>query len=115
MSEESHNGGLPGSFASALSGMLPGREALFLSILSHNVTVSVRGVYADKLGADESLRRLYGLNEIQHQISGRLMHLAAVDDLRPADLFVGILLEDARNYGCEGELLVAFKFTLPFA
>ena len=41
MSDESYNDGLPRSFASALSDMPPEREAFFLSVLSHNVTVAV--------------------------------------------------------------------------
>jgi hypothetical protein len=115
MSDESQKNGLPDSFAVALSGLRPEREVYFLSVLSHNVTVAVRGVYADKLDAEQSLRKLYGLNEIQHQISSRLIHLSAGDEMWAADSFVKALMSRASTYDCEDEILVAFKFTLPFA
>ena len=115
MSDESYRDSLPASFASTLSGLPPAREARLLSILSHNLTVGVRSVYADRLGAEESLRKVYGLNEIQHSVSGRLMRLSGDEEVWAADSFVKILLEAAGMYGCEDELLIAFKFTLPFA
>ena len=115
MSDASHRDGLPASFAATLSGLSAEREARLLSILSHNLTVSVRGVYADKLDAELSLRKLYGLNEIQHRVSGRLMYLSGGDELWEADSFVKLLVEHAEAYDCVGELLVALKYTLPHA
>ncbi len=113
--DERYRDRLTTSFASALSGLQPEREVFFLSVLSHNLTVGVRSVYADKLDAEVSLRKLYGLNEIQHRVSGRLRHLSAGDELWAVSLFVRTLMETAGTYGCEDELLTAFKFTLPFA
>lgn len=89
-------------------------RAYFLSLLSHNLTISIRLVYSESVSVDETLKKVYSLNELQHKISSTLMHLTQEGKLsQPDEHFLDTLYDVAQQGGCEWELALAFNYTLP--
>jgi hypothetical protein len=89
----------------------------FLSQLSHNLTISVRSVYADHVNdhvdVDKTLKKMYCLNEMQHTISSTLMRLTGEAKLiEPDEHLVERLYGIAQEGSSTWELTAAFDFTL---
>jgi hypothetical protein len=99
--------------SSLLSRLSPDRKLYALSLLAHNITVGARAVYSERRGDDETIDKLYTLNEVQHRLSSQLMHIAARDGhVQPDDALIDYLYDFARRSGCEGELAFAIENTL---
>lgn len=98
---------------SALSGFSEERKIYVLLLLSHNLTVSGRGVYSDRSGDPKTIQKFYTLNELQHRLSSQLMHLASKDGAaEPEDSFIESLYALACDGNCEAELSSALKYSL---
>ena len=98
---------------SLLSGLSLDRKLYVLSLLAHNLTISGRSVYAERSADNETIEKLYTLNEVQHRLSSQLMHIISNDDnAQLDDAFIDSLYSFARQGSCEGELNTALKFTL---
>ena len=82
-----------------------------LAGLAHNLTVVARSFYSDSpQGQVVPSDVMIALNELQHQISGQLRHLADEDEKRyPDDVFVNILFERAANPKLEKDFLRYFE------
>jgi hypothetical protein len=73
------------------------QKIVFLACISHDLTIHGRGFAVDLTGeAQVSLFR--GLNELQHQISQHIAHLAEASDRYPDDVLWEILQEEAARY-----------------
>lgn len=84
-----------------------------LALLAHNITISIRGVSADQVSEKQTISKLNGLNEVQHRVTSRLMNLALNKDEWSEEVFVDFLFESSQHKGCEEELLLALRYTLP--
>ena len=96
-----------------ISGLSPDRKLYVLSLLAHNLTISGRSVYSERSADNETIEKLYTLNEVQHRLSSQLMHIISNDGhAQLDDAFIESLYSFARQGGCEGELSTALTFTL---
>lgn len=93
----------------ALRASDPQRKLYLLSVLGHNVTVGVRMVLTD---AQPHKDKLYALNQIQHQITARLMNLLDGEDEWDESAFAENLFDYAVEGDCAGELVFAIQQTL---
>src|SRR5215210_1808942 len=101
------------SAAFTLSQLSLDRKLYVLSLLAHNLTISGRGVYSERNNEDETIDKLYTLNEVQHRLSSQVMHLASKDgDAQQDDPFIDSLYDFAKRNGCEREFTSALKHTL---
>ena len=101
------------AFVSALSTISSARKLAALSLLAHNLTVSARAVYAERDDRDDTVERLYTLNEVQHRLSNQMLHIANDNNDYTDEYLVDMLYSFARSGNCEEELTWALKFTLP--
>ena len=85
------------------------RKLYLLSVLSHNVTVGVRVMLTDTLPHKD---KLYALNQIQHQITARLMNLLDGEDEWDESAFAEDMFDYAIEGNCTGELVFAIQQTL---
>lgn len=98
---------------SVLSGLSLDRKLYVLALLAHNLTISGRSVYSERSADNETIEKLYTLNEVQHRLSSQLMHMISNDgQAQLDDALIDSLYSFARQGGCEGELSAALKFTL---
>lgn len=81
-----------------------------LSILAHSITVEIRGVFITKTASDKTT--LYSLNEIQHQITARIMNLLCNADEWDEGEFVSVIYDHANEGNCTGGLDFAIRQTL---
>jgi len=88
-------------------------KVVFLAILSHALTISMRGLYDKAEDPKLLIEQLKGANEIQHQLSSQLRHHHLKDPkLFPDDIFMKTLVEKSTHYRINGELGWAFKFAI---
>jgi hypothetical protein len=87
------------------------QKLLMISILAHNITVGVRVILQEFTTARESL---YNLNEIQHQITNRLMNLLSKEDEWEEKEFVENIYSYAKDGNCLGELNYAIKIVCKY-
>jgi hypothetical protein len=84
----------------------------FLAILSHELTIFVRGEYDESIDCDIRIKRLMGSNELQHHISSELRHhLEGNANRYPDEVLMNILLEKAHYYEISSELQQALVAT----
>jgi hypothetical protein len=77
----------------------------FLTYLSYEITVLLRGTYSNDHDVNSRISKLMGANELQHHISSELGHHIDDDLSRyPDDVFLRILTEKALHYGFSFEL-----------
>ncbi len=94
--------------ASTLRAMPADQKLRVLALLAHNLTVAARAAYPGQVEPHLVTTKLPALNELQHTVTGRLMHLAAGDENGfPDDAFLEVLFEKAKRGDCEPELLHA--------
>jgi hypothetical protein len=87
------------------TGMNKDRKIRFLTYLSYEITVWLRGTYSNGSDVNSEDSKLMGANELQHHISSQLGHHLDDDVKRyPDDVFLGILSEKAAHYGISSEL-----------
>jgi hypothetical protein len=87
----------------AFLSMSPKRKMRVLSLLAHNLTIRARSAYLPEVNDEMARRKLHGLNELLHVVTGQLMHLVSEDAMRyPDDVFLDILVEKAQIGQCEG-------------
>ena len=109
--------GPEGKFAHTYIRLEPERQALLLGKVAHDLTVAARVARVAPHGSDVTLAQLIAINELQHLLSGQLVHLSAGDEQRyPDDVFLAILQETAKKGGVAPQLgdaleraLVAFR------
>jgi FPC/CPF motif-containing protein YcgG len=88
-------------------------KVVFLTRVSHALTISMRGVYDSTEDPHQLIERFKGSNELQHQLSSQLRHLHQEDPRRyPDDVFINILVEKSTYYHIGGELAWALKFAM---
>ena len=73
-------------------------QVAFLASLSHEITICGREFGLDLVG-DNTIAAFKGLNELQHQISQHIGHLADGSQRYPDEVFLNILREKAKTYG----------------
>lgn len=96
----------------ALLSMSPNRKLRVLSLLAHNLTICARSAYLPEVNDDLARKKLRGLNELLHVVTGQLMHMVSEDAERyPDDVFMDILVEKAQVGQCEGDLVQAFEWS----
>jgi len=96
----------------AFLSMSPNRKARVLSLLAHNLTIRARSAYLPELNDDSARKKLCGLNELLHVVTGQLMHMVSEDAKRyPDDVFMDILIEKAQMGQCEVDLGQAFEWS----
>jgi hypothetical protein len=78
----------------ALSGQ---QKIVFLACLSHDLTIHGRAFALDLTG-ETQVSAFKGLNELQHQISQQIAHLADASDRYPDEVLWEILQEKAARY-----------------
>ena len=84
-------------------------KARFLAILSHYLTIYMRGDYDESVDCTRRVKRPMGANELQHHISSELGHHLDEDaDRYPDEVLLNILLEKAHYYEISSELQQAF-------
>lgn len=90
------------------------QKILVLSCLSHELTVNARGIYPGQVEDHEAAEKLCTYNEVQHNVTSQLRHMLSNNEKRyPDNVFIDIIFEKARNGGCEGDLIAAFRRSLP--
>jgi len=91
---------------------IPAKQKMyFLALLAHDITVCARGSYPGEVQEEEVIKKLCALNEIQHNVTGQLVHMLANDNRSyPDETFIDIIFEKARDGDCEEDLIAAFKF-----
>lgn len=88
-------------------------KVYFLSLLSHNLTVSIRLIHSEQMSADETVKKMYGLNEVQHRLSSALMNLTQKSGVvHPNEQLINLLYSFAQEYNCEWELTLALGYPL---
>jgi hypothetical protein len=88
------------------------RKCRLLSLVAHNLTVCARAAALPEVQDGPARRKLLGLNELLHLVTGQVMHLVRGDQKRyPDDVFMDVLLETAELKRCEGELAQAFEWS----
>jgi hypothetical protein len=92
----------------------PNEQLVILAGLAHEVTIIGRAYYTNGPdGQDAPGPTMIALNELQHQISGQMSHLARNNALRyPDDVFVNILFERAQYGHLEEEFLRGFALVI---
>src|SRR5688572_21207017 len=99
------------AFVSALSKLPSERKLYALAVLVHNLTVSARAVYAERDEREDTVERLYTLNEMQQTLSNQMIHMANdINDYTDV-FFIDQLYSYASSGHCEHELTWALKFT----
>lgn len=94
----------------AFLAMSDARKTHMLALLAFNLTICARGVELDRRTDQTMVKKLLALNELQHTVTGQLLHRAAGDPLRyPDDVFMDILLETAQRDYTEKDLLNSFE------
>src|SRR5437868_2340044 len=84
----------------ALAEMSSQRRQFVLTLWAHNLTTFARAAYPDLLPEARSAAKLRAFNELQHTLTGQLMHLATDNRDRPAeDALLEVLLEKAQLGG----------------
>jgi hypothetical protein len=58
----------------------PVQRAQLLSLVSHQLTVSIRALCYDCKLTSEALERIRVLNEVRHRVAGYLIHLLSNDE-----------------------------------
>lgn len=87
-------------------------KARLLSLVAHNLTVCARTASLPEVQDAPARRKLLGLNELLHTVTGQVMHMVRGDQNRyPDDVFMDILLETAEMKRCEGDLVQAFEWS----
>jgi hypothetical protein len=81
-----------------------------LSILAHSITVEIRGLFITRNSLEKTA--LYSLNEIQHQITARIMNLLHNEDEWNEEEFVSTLYDYANEGDCKDGLDFAIRQTL---
>jgi hypothetical protein len=79
------------------------QKIVFLANLSHDLTIHGRCVWLDLTG-DDQISALKGLNELQHQISQNISHLANGTNTYSGELVWRILHGTAAQYGLSAHL-----------
>jgi hypothetical protein len=79
------------------------QKIVFLADLSHDLTIHGRVVWLDLEGDDQTCA-LKGLNELQHQISQNISHLANGTNTYSGELVWRILHGTAAQYGLSAHL-----------
>ena len=75
-------------------------KLVFLARLAHDITVAVRG----EIHFSNRTESVRALNEIQHQITGRIMHQLDGDDYWTEEEFLKMLHEWAETGDCLSEV-----------
>src|SRR5438046_205759 len=89
----------------ALADMSSQRRQFVLALWAHNLTTLARAAYPGLLPEARSAAELRAFNELQHTLTGQLMHLAAGNRDRPAEeALLEVLLEKAQQGGCQTRL-----------
>ena len=106
------NNKVKSAFTSALSEAVSDRKVFVLALLAHNITISVRGLFMKQFDWQGTSSKLYALNEIQHRIASRLMHIALKDDDWSEESFADFIFRSAKDNNCEREIILAVSDTL---
>lgn len=86
------------------------KKLRILSILAHAITVEVRGGFITNTSLEKTT--LYSLNEIQHQITARIMNLLSNEDEWNEEEFVLTIYDYANEGSCKDGLDFAIRQTL---
>ena len=62
-----------------MQALKPSQRAQLLSLLSHQLTVSVRALCHEGKSSSEAVERIRLLNEVHHRVAGYLIHLLLND------------------------------------
>jgi hypothetical protein len=73
------------------------QKIILLARLSHDLTIHGRAFALDLTGETQTAA-FKGFNELQHQISRHMAHLAEASDRYPDDVLLEILQEKAAHY-----------------
>ena len=72
------------------------RQQFVLALWAHNLTTFARAAYPGLLSESRSAAKLRAFNELQHTLTGQLIHLAAGNRDRPTEeALLEVLLEKA--------------------
>jgi hypothetical protein len=94
----------------AFVALTPQRQMQVLSRLAFELTISARCWHPGQADEGVAVRKLSSLNELQHTVTGQLMHLAAGDGQKyPDPVFVAVLFEKAQGGHSEQELRRALE------
>jgi hypothetical protein len=96
-------------FRDKLQSFSANEKLWFLSVLAHNITVSVRATLTE---SQIDVSKLYALNQIQHQVTSRLTSLLEQSDEWDENTFAETLFDYALDGNCTGELDFAVQQTL---
>jgi hypothetical protein len=95
---------------------LPADQRRFVvALLGHNLTIDARAAGAESGQIPDQLviKRLLGLNELQHTVTAKLMNMASgTSQSFPDEAFLDVLFETAELRKCEGALVQAFQWSL---
>jgi len=84
------------------------QRAMFIVELSHHLTVRYREIFKrNDLPPELRSKILYGLNEVQHQLTAQLKHYASASGVGPPDeKFISVLTSTAKEFGIEDLLRI---------
>jgi len=85
------------------------RKHVFLALLSYGLSIDGRAYVLDS-SVDTLIRRLTGLNELQHQISQHIAALGLGRDRYPDDVLWNVLQEKAAQYEIQNALEHSLRF-----
>jgi hypothetical protein len=91
----------------AVQALTPEQETQWMINLGAALTISARGYYLTETEPG-SIPQLVGLNEMQHQVYGRIRQLRSGGDWT-LDSFLDGLLQKAQHYEISGDLGWALK------
>jgi hypothetical protein len=88
-------------------------RAKVLNLVSYNLTIHARdyGLPHSPAQGEAAIKRLLGINELQHKLMSQTGHYMDGDDSKayPATVFSQILFEMAAHYNATGALNAALK------
>lgn len=102
----------PDSVKAQMPNLSADQKLRFLASLSMQITVATRVAYPQLTPREEAIKRFITFNEIQHQISNKLLGIVnPKPDTYPDEAFIDALVEIARPL-YEGDLQWAIEFAL---
>ena len=89
-------------------GLSDADKLTFLAQVMANLTIQGRA-FVD-LPAEQRAKVLWGLNELQHQISNQCVGIGMSSERYPEEVFLNIIEEKALFYGLSAQLAWSFEY-----
>jgi hypothetical protein len=82
-----------------LSGLSETSQIRLLALISLELTIFARSAYSSQ-ASPADCAKLQKINELQHRIADRIVHLSNRTETYPPEIFASMVIEGADEIGC---------------